>query len=89
MVKGAQKRMVVVKINDSEVFEEAYFVVRRGVGGAKMDMLSEANRIVEASGIRRKRCNIQSARAIIAALICFFTGSVIGAALVGILMMVS
>ena len=51
MVKGAQKQMVVVKINDSEVFEEAYFMLRRGAGGARMDMLAEANRIVEESGV--------------------------------------
>ena len=89
MVKGAQKRMVVVKINDSEVFEEAYFVVRRGAGSASMDMLSEANRIVEASGVRRKRNNAQNVRSIAFAVISFFGGSVIGAAIVGILMTVS
>ena len=50
MVKGAQKQMIVVKTADSRYFDEAYFVLRREVRrghGARRDMLSEANRILE------------------------------------------
>ena len=84
MVKGAQKQMVVLKINDSEVFEEAYFVVRRGAGNIRMDMLSEANRIVEECGVRRKKNMKVSIRSLVFAVASFLAGSVIGAILVGI-----
>ena len=84
MVKGAQKQMVVVKINDSEVFEEAYFMLRRGAGGARMDMLAEANRIVEESGVGVKKKRRISVRAIMIAIASFFTGGALGALIVGL-----
>lgn len=57
MLRGSQKKMIVVRTRDSRLFEEAYFVMRRdadrGVTGAKdadeLDMLWEANRILESS----------------------------------------
>ena len=52
MLRGAEKRMIVVRTKDSRLFEEAYFVVRpeadRG-GRNESDMLWEANRILENS----------------------------------------
>ena len=84
MVKGAQKQMVVVKINDSDVFEEAYFMLRRGAGGARMDMLAEANRIVEESGAGAKKKRKISGRVIIIAIASFFMGGALGALIVGL-----
>ena len=52
MLKGAQKRMIVIRTRDSRLFEEAYFVMRRDLpdsGAHRSDMLWEANRIVERS----------------------------------------
>ncbi len=52
MLRGAQKQMIVVRTRDSRMFEEAYFVMRRGAGHTEadeMDMLWEANRIIENS----------------------------------------
>lgn len=52
MLKGSQKQMIVVRTRDSRVFEEAYFVMRRGAARGseeELDMLWEANRIIEAS----------------------------------------
>lgn len=52
MLRGAQKQMIVVRTRNSRVFEEAYFVVRRGRTTppvCKEDMLWEANRIIERS----------------------------------------
>lgn len=52
MIRGAQKQMIVVRTRDSRMFEEAYFVMRRGAGRQDedhMDMLFEANRILENS----------------------------------------
>lgn len=61
MIKGAQKQMIVVRTGDSRYFDEAYFVLRREVKprrGTRDEMLKEANRILEESGIdlpRRKK----------------------------------
>ncbi len=52
MLRGAQKQMIVIRTRNSRVFEEAYFVVRRGQSAppaCKEDMLWEANRIIECS----------------------------------------
>lgn len=47
MLKGAQKRMYVVKLAEDSLFEEAYFVLRRDRGTvAGGDMISEANKII-------------------------------------------
>ncbi len=52
MLRGAQKQMIVVRTHGNRVFEEAYFVIRRGAAETHTnegDMLREANRIIEAS----------------------------------------
>lgn len=52
MIRGAEKRMIVVRTRDSRMFEEAYFVVRPEAdrdGREEADMLWEANRILETS----------------------------------------
>jgi hypothetical protein len=62
MLRGSQKRMIVVRTRDSRLFEEAYFVIRRsadehsGDADDEWDMLREANRILESSmaGVRRE-----------------------------------
>ena len=82
MVRGAQKQMVVVKINDSDVFEEAYFVIRRGAGSSRLDMLSEAERIVESCGARRQKRRKINARAAVISLVSFLTGGLVGALIV-------
>ena len=51
MLRGAEKRMIVVRTKDSRLFEEAYFVIRRGVDEgegrpSENDMVREATRIV-------------------------------------------
>jgi hypothetical protein len=52
MLRGAEKRMIVVRTRDSRLFEEAYFVVRPEAEGREsdgLDMLWEANRILDNS----------------------------------------
>ena len=68
MVKGAQKQMIVVKTGDSRYFDEAYFVLRREVRGARgvrRDMLAEANRILEECGAERKEHRKRLPRALL------------------------
>ena len=50
MVRGCQKKMVYLKNTDSEVFEEAYFVLTdkgTDIGLSERDMLKEINRILD------------------------------------------
>ena len=49
MVRGCQKRIVYLKSTGSDVFDEAYFVVREGTLslGDECDMIKEANRILD------------------------------------------
>ncbi len=51
MIKGAHRRMVVLKNTGSPLFEEAYFILREGKTreDRHRDLVSEANRIVAAS----------------------------------------
>ena len=54
MLKGAQKRMIVIKTSDSKFFEEAYFVVKPNCYEDELDMIVEADRIVERVIDRKK-----------------------------------
>ncbi len=85
MVKGAQKQMIVVKTADSNLFEEAYFVVRRNASGGRMDMLAEANKIIENCGIRARRKQKPDIKLLIFALFSFLGGGTLGAVIVAIL----
>lgn len=51
MIRGAQKKMIVIRTHDSRVFEEAYFVMRRDgdIGTEESDMMDEADRIIRRS----------------------------------------
>ena len=51
MIRGAQKKMIVIRTHDSRVFEEAYFVMRKETEAAveDSDMLTEADRIIRRS----------------------------------------
>ena len=49
MVRGCQKKIVYLKSTGSEVFSDAYFVVRDGALAdmCECDMVKEANRILD------------------------------------------
>ena len=53
MLKGAQKRMVMLRTADSSIFETAYFILRDDAAPPAKDtrptMLEEANRILSQS----------------------------------------
>ena len=50
LLKGAQRRIVVVKSKDSKLFEEACFLMRENQEDLPMEnLIEEANRIVEKS----------------------------------------
>ena len=82
MIKGAQKRMIVVKTGDSAVFEEAYFVLRRESRAERLDMLAEANKIIENCGGNRKRGRSPQRAALLYALCSLISGMILGGAIV-------
>lgn len=58
MLKGIQKKMVVLNIQDSKIFESAYFIMKNQVKLAPPDdnaVLFEANRIVSESLPKKKK----------------------------------
>lgn len=54
MLKGAQKKVIIVKDTQSGIFDEAYFIVKNSADHrnlTKHDMVSEAQRIISGSVI--------------------------------------
>ena len=84
MIKGAQKKIVVVRTRESRFFEEAYFVMRRDIPPVcqeNSDIVAEANRIVRQSTDRHRRHVIDSAlfgASRISKLIAFGIGAFVG-----------
>ncbi len=90
LYKGCQKRMIMLKNTGSEIFDEAYFIIkdsaqRRGV--SETDMVREANRIIEekifcpdarALGKGRLKPRLKTA-------LWYAAGAVSGAGVIGIL----
>ena len=85
MVRGAQKQMIVVKTQDSAVFEEAYFGVRANARGERLDMLSEANRIVESCGVGKRGAKREEIRLWLYSLGSFAAGGTLGAVIAAVL----
>ena len=89
MLKGAQRRMIVLKTQDSRVFEEAYFVMRTDTSASGEDMVSEANRIIE-SCFDKRRGRASKLNATLLAPICaFIGGTVLGVVLTLLVTMIA
>ena len=87
-MRGSEKKIIYVKDTGSKLFEEAYFVLRRGVteGDSPLseeDMVREASRIVEEGNV----CYPASARKArrSRAMTLFFSGAGTAIALLGTL----
>lgn len=86
-MRGSEKKIIHIRDTGSRIFEEAYFVLRRGIGNdstrpSEDDMIREASRIVsenaaEYSPSTRKKFSP-------AMPLAFFTGSLAGSILIGI-----
>ena len=83
MIRGAQKKMIVVKTGDSRLFEEAYFVLRREYEGGG-DMVAEANRLIEGCGGRGKGVSKRTGRRLVS-LALFLGGALSGGGVIGLL----
>lgn len=52
MVRGCQKKIIYLKNTQSDLFDEAYFVIKNNIDDVRVnecDMVEEANRILEES----------------------------------------
>ena len=94
MLKGAQKQMIVVRTRDSRMFEEAYFVVRPEAdraGRDEMDMLWEANRILETAAPRPRGETLlreEEGRGLLRGLVWFLIGLITGGGGIGLLWLI-
>ena len=56
MLRGAEKRMIVVRTRGSRMFEEAYFILKPEKANlSQTRMITEANRIIEENTLQKKR----------------------------------
>ena len=87
MLKGIQRQMMVVRIEKSEIFETAYFVIRADAAdrSESVDIVSEANRIVSqvcCDSIKQKK---ESGRIKLRRVLFFILGTFSGGAIVSAL----
>lgn len=77
MLKGCQKNVIILRGTDSEIFEEAFFILKRDaeIDGnlRENDMISEAKRILEANATSRPVKTVKNIRS---AIVCFSVGAV-------------
>lgn len=74
MLRGCQREMVMLRTEESEIFESAWLVLRREKRVPTADeMLAEANRIIGLGGTKRVRKNLWGRY-----LFCFFSGAFLG-----------
>lgn len=73
-VRGCQRKIILLKGTDSQIFDEAYFLLRRDVEDrGHEEIVREAQRIVDRNTTRRRRRRV-SARDVIV----FAIGAVCG-----------
>ena len=63
-MRGCQKKVVFLKNTGSDIFEEAYFVLKSDTDTAnrsEADIIKEANRIIEENMDKGRRINIKRA----------------------------
>lgn len=91
MLKGIQKRMIVIQTRPDSCFESAFFVLRNDLPQTLNDdaMLIEAQRIIaESDRSRKKQKQTKSAKSFAAATLTLIIGIFCGAATVGILWLI-
>lgn len=77
MLRGCKRNMIVLHGTGSDLFEEAYFIVREEAGArSEGDMLKEAERILDRSREGRKA---PSRGKLVAASLSFLGGGLLGA----------
>lgn len=79
LIRGSQKKIIVLHNTGSYIFDEAYFVIKdSSTAKSKSDMIREANKIIEENSLRRRKKTKNYINAI-----CFVLGTLFGAGIVG------
>lgn len=79
-LKGTQKRMIAIKTADSNIFEEAYFVLRANIDNSSSDIIAEAEKIIGSNDKEKnEKINITRAKLVMFCSISFVVGAVISA----------
>ena len=84
MLKGYQRKLIMMPIKSSPLFETAYFILRKETEGrtpGQNEMLCEATRILEENALTAKKRNLRPRHLLIA----YGIGFLVGALLVGII----
>ena len=55
MVKGYKRNVVLLKSTNSDIFDMAYFIMKDDVKERGIDVIGEANRILEENSLPRRR----------------------------------
>ena len=86
MVKGCQRQIVLLRGTGSELFEEAYFILKPEKANlSQARMITEANRIIEENTLRKKRQAFPPVRQQGGRLFFFLMGLLSGGSFLGIL----
>ena len=78
MLKGYQKRLIMMPTRESPLFESAYFILRkdsRPKSPTKNEMLSEATRILEENTLSPRKRDFTRLHLAVALLAGFFLGA--------------
>lgn len=86
MVKGCQRQIVLLRGTGSELFEEAYFILKPEKANLpQARMITEANRIVEENTLQKKRAAIPARGQHGGRLLFFLLGLLSGGSFLGML----
>jgi len=82
MLHGCQKKIIHLRSTGSEMFDEAFFIVRenpaqKSGSPAERDMVREAQRILLSARTAGEREAAERRRRLTAGLICFLSGAVL------------
>ena len=59
MVKGYKRNVVLLKSTNSDIFDMAYFIMKDDVKERGIDVIDEANRILEENSLPRRRAGVR------------------------------
>lgn len=80
MLRGYQRKLIMIRTKESSIFESAFFILRgsSSTGAVSDEMVAEANRIIEECNLpRKKQKQITFKHILITAGISFLLGAVL------------
>lgn len=90
MIKGCQRKMIMIRGTGGSIYETAYFVMKpegEYSAFAEGDMVKEALRIIGENIPRQKHCTVNK-NSLFCRLLAFLSGAVFGGGIVGILWLI-